>query len=168
MHRLVWGEPRSAKLKPTLRATFIFLALLLGYFVIVGLVSWARQTDTALGIAAVTAGLIVYAGIWLLVARLLPHRDAPWAALVPGSLLLAVGLVVLQAVTLYILAPYILNKGGTYVALGIAAGLLFSLYLISRLMVASAVLNAALWERGAVLGKIGTGRRENGAQSADL
>ena len=55
--------------------------------------------------------------------------------------------------TLYILTPYVLNKGGTYGSLGIAAGLLFSLYLVSRLMIASAVVNATLWKRGVVLGR---------------
>jgi uncharacterized BrkB/YihY/UPF0761 family membrane protein len=47
----------------------------------------------------------------------------------------------------YVLAPYALNKQGTYGALGLAAALLVGLFVISRLMVGAAVVNATLWER---------------------
>jgi hypothetical protein len=33
--------------------------------------------------------IVPYAGLWLLVSSRLPHRDAPWTALWPGALLLA-------------------------------------------------------------------------------
>lgn len=156
-HRLVWEEPRSAKLKPTFRATLILLAAFLAYFAVVGLVGWARATSAGLGVGAVLLALLVYAGIWLFISSRLPHRDSPLVALVPGALLVGAGLVVMQALMLYLFVPYILNKSGTYGALGVAAGLLFGLYLISRLMVFSAVVNATLWARGAVLGEIGRG-----------
>ena len=45
------------------------------------------------------------------------------------------------------IAPMALSKQGTYGALGIAAALLLGLFLISRLMVGAAVVNATLWER---------------------
>jgi uncharacterized BrkB/YihY/UPF0761 family membrane protein len=54
---------------------------------------------------------------------------------------------VLQVVTAYFLAPYAITKQGTYGALGAAAALLFALFLISRLIVGAAVVNATLWER---------------------
>jgi len=68
-------------------------------------------------------------------------------SLVPGALVFAAGVEVVQIVAAYLLAPYSLSKQGTYGALGIAATLLFGLYLISRLIVGAAVLNATLWER---------------------
>jgi uncharacterized BrkB/YihY/UPF0761 family membrane protein len=57
------------------------------------------------------------------------------------------GLLLVQAFGAYLLGPYALNKQGTYGALGLAAALLFGLFIISRLMVAAAVVNATLWER---------------------
>ena len=49
----------------------------------------------------------------------------------------------------YFITPYAIAKQGTYGALGIAAGLLFGLFLVSRLVVAAAVVNATLSERNA-------------------
>jgi len=51
-------------------------------------------------------------------------------------------------VTAYYLVPEAENKQGTYGVLGLAASLLLGLFLFSRIMVGSAVLNATLWERG--------------------
>ena len=50
-------------------------------------------------------------------------------------------------VTAYFIAPQAESRQGTYGSLGVAATLLFGLYLISRLLIASAVLNAILWQR---------------------
>jgi uncharacterized BrkB/YihY/UPF0761 family membrane protein len=52
-------------------------------------------------------------------------------------------------VTAYVLVPYAIAKQGTYGALGAAAALLVGLFLISRLIVAAAILNATLSERRA-------------------
>jgi len=78
----------------------------------------------------------------------LPHRTAPWTALVPGAVLYGAGTEVLHGVIAYVITPWALAKQGTYGALGLAAALLVCLFLISRLVVASAVVNATLWERG--------------------
>jgi membrane protein len=90
---------------------------------------------------------VPYAGLWLLIAMRLPHRDALWTALLPGAALFAVGVEALHAVVIYVITPFALAKQGTYGALGVAAALLLGLFLISRLVVASAVMNATLWER---------------------
>ena len=47
----------------------------------------------------------------------------------------------------YFLAPQASSKQGTYGSLGLAALLLLGLFLISRLMIGTAVLNATLWTR---------------------
>lgn len=57
------------------------------------------------------------------------------------------GLELLHAVVVYVITPWALAKQGTYGALGVAAALLVGLFLIGRLMVASAIVNATLWER---------------------
>lgn len=65
----------------------------------------------------------------------------------PGAALFALGIEVLHLVMTYLIAPYALTKQGTYGALGIAAGLLVGLFLLGRLVVVAATLNATLWER---------------------
>ena len=50
----------------------------------------------------------------------------------------------------YVIAPQAASKQGTYGSLGIAAALLLGLFLISRLITATAVLNAVLWNRSSV------------------
>jgi uncharacterized BrkB/YihY/UPF0761 family membrane protein len=47
----------------------------------------------------------------------------------------------------YVITPWAVARQGTYGTLGVASALLVGLFLISRLMVASAVVNATLWER---------------------
>jgi len=152
VHRLVWGESRATVAKPTLVATLIFLVYLLGGLLVTGLANWARATSGGLAAVGVIGALLAYGLIWILVTLRLPHRDAPWRALLPGAALFAVGLTAMHALAAFFLVPYVVSKGGTYGALGVAAGLLFGLYLLSRLMVYAAVVNATLWERGAVLG----------------
>jgi uncharacterized BrkB/YihY/UPF0761 family membrane protein len=85
--------------------------------------------------------------IWLLVTLRLPHRDAVWTALIPGCLLVGLGVELLHVLAAYAFAPWAASRQGTYGALGIAAALLFGFFLVSRLVVAAAVLNATLWDR---------------------
>ena len=55
----------------------------------------------------------------------------------------------LHVVVAYFITPYALAKEGTYGALGIAAALLVGLFLVSRVVVFAAVVNATLAERRA-------------------
>jgi uncharacterized BrkB/YihY/UPF0761 family membrane protein len=147
-HRLVWTDFGGEARKPTLGATARLLAALTGLFVISALASAARARSAGTGVLVTLASLIPYAALWLLVSIRLPHhRDATWRALLPGALLFAVGLEALHFVTVYVIAPQAASKQGTYGALGIAAALLLSLFLISRLAIAAAVMNAILWKR---------------------
>jgi uncharacterized BrkB/YihY/UPF0761 family membrane protein len=70
-----------------------------------------------------------------------------WTALIPGCVLFGIGVESLHVVAAYAFAPWAASRQGTYGALGIAAALLFGLFLVSRLMVAAAVLNATLGDR---------------------
>jgi uncharacterized BrkB/YihY/UPF0761 family membrane protein len=58
-----------------------------------------------------------------------------------------VAALVLGLATTTFLAPYASSREGTYGALGLAAALLLGLYLMSRIVVATAVVNAVLAER---------------------
>jgi uncharacterized BrkB/YihY/UPF0761 family membrane protein len=146
-HRLVWTDLRAAAPRPTPKATARLLGLLLAFFVLTGLAGAARAWSTGVGIVVTLLVVLPYTGFWLLVTMRLPHRDADWKALLPGALAFGIGIELIQIFTAFVIAPMSLTKQGTYGALGIAAALLFGLYLIARLMVGAAVLNATLWDR---------------------
>jgi uncharacterized BrkB/YihY/UPF0761 family membrane protein len=146
-HRLVWTDDRTRAPKPKLVPTLRLLGLFLCFSVVSTAASAARAWSTAPGLLATLIALAPYAALWVLVTIRLPHRDAPWTALLPGAAVFALGVEVLHAVVVYFITPWALAKQGTYGALGVAAALLVGLFLISRLMVAAAVVNATLWER---------------------
>jgi uncharacterized BrkB/YihY/UPF0761 family membrane protein len=146
-HRLVWTDLRASAPRPTPKATARLLGLLLGFFVLTGLAGAARAWSTGAGIVVTLLMVVPYTGFWLLVTMRLPHRDADWKGLLPGAIAFGIGIELIQIFTAFVIAPMSLTKQGTYGALGIAAALLFGLYLIARLMVGAAVINATLWDR---------------------
>jgi membrane protein len=146
-HRLVWTDERTRSPKPKLGATLRLLVLLLSFGVVSAAASAVRAWSTGPGVLATLAAFAGYAGLWLLVSLQLPHRSAGWVELLPGALVFGVGAEVLNVVVAYVITPWALAKQGTYGALGLAAALLFGLFLISRLVVGAADVNATLWER---------------------
>jgi len=146
VHRLVWGDVRRSVPKPTVGATLLFLAMLVGYFVILELAravgSWTGSVT--LRLLATFLGIFAW---WLVLSMRLPHRGVPWSALVPGAVVMAIGLELLFSIGTFFIAPRVESSQRAYGALGIAAAILFGLYLISRLVVASAVINVTVWER---------------------
>lgn len=146
-HRLVWTEDRRGAPKPKVGAAIRLLALLLCFGVVSTVASAVRAWSPWPGLVVTLCAVVFYAAIWLLVIVRLPHHDTDWTALLPGAILFGVGIELLHVVLAYVIAPYAAAKQGTYGALGVAAGLLVGLFLISRLIVASAVVNATLWAR---------------------
>ena len=146
-HRLVWGEVRAAAPKATPAATLRLFVLILGFLVATIFASWVRARSEGIGVLSTLLAALPYAGLWLLVSLRLPHRDAPLSALLPGAAVFAIGVELLHIAAAYLLEPYLVSKQGTYGALGVAAALLFGLFLFSRLIVAAAVVDATLWER---------------------
>jgi uncharacterized BrkB/YihY/UPF0761 family membrane protein len=146
VHRLVWGDPRRAAPKATVGATARLLVLLVAYFAVqeVARPIAAWSGTWALGPLIACLGSV---GVWLLISLRLPHSDAPWRALLPGAIVVAVGLQLISIGVTYLIEPRVASSESTYGALGVAATLLFGLYLISRLVVASAIVNLAIWDR---------------------
>jgi uncharacterized BrkB/YihY/UPF0761 family membrane protein len=148
-HRLIWTDERAHAPKPKLVAALRLLVLLLCFGAVSTIASAVRAWSPAPGLVVTLFALVFYAGIWLLITVRLPHRGSDWTALVPGALVFGIGIELLQVVVAYFITPYALAKQGTYGALGVAAALLVGLFLVSRLVVASAVVNATLWQRQA-------------------
>jgi uncharacterized BrkB/YihY/UPF0761 family membrane protein len=106
-----------------------------------------HHSGTVLWLIALAAGLAAMTGLAFGVMFYLPHGEAPPRALVPGALVVAVGIEVLHVVVALYLAPKLARSSATYGALGAATVVLFWLYAIARLLISAAFLNATLWDR---------------------
>ena len=147
IHRLCWTDVRRAAPRATPKASIRLLGLLLCFIAVSAGANYVRSKLPGPGVIVTVALILPYGGLWLLVSMRLPRRDAPWAALLPGALVFAIGLEIVSAVVAFFIVPEAESKQGTYGSLGLAAALLLGLFFLSRLVVGSAVVNATLWER---------------------
>ena len=92
---------------------------------------------------------LAFFGIWLWMEWMLPHGEAPLRALIPGAILVAVGIQAVHLATVLFIGAKVARASATYGSLGVAFTVLAWLYILSRIIVASAMLNAARWERRA-------------------
>ena len=147
-HVLAWEEPfrRRAAL---LRDGAIFSAALVSLMSLGAATTYLRRSDPALLLITVPASFAIVGGGWLGLSLLLPHAGARWQALIPGAVLVGIGHAALQVVTVVYLAPKLTKAPALYGSLGSAATLLLWLFLVSRLVVAAAFLNATRWRRAA-------------------
>jgi uncharacterized BrkB/YihY/UPF0761 family membrane protein len=172
VHSFAWGVPLQ-KPKSRSKATAVLIAILLGLVVLAALASVIRDASPGPGIAATGSLFIAFAGAYWLTAWLSPHGNAPLLALLPGAILFGAGIQAMHIVSVVYLGPKVASSSQLYGALGAAAVLLLWLYLLSRLLVASAVLNAAMWTRrtsapvrdaASILAEAEQAAREHGAE----
>ena len=148
VYAIVWlGSGRGVQVAP--KGVGLFGAAILLTIAAAQIVGWIRRHDQLGGISALAVYLVVAGGAWLVVSIHLPHRDVRWTALIPGALLVGVGLLVVNVFNVYVTTRLVEDRANTYGALGIAAALLLSLVLVGRVIVVSAELNAALDDRRA-------------------
>jgi uncharacterized BrkB/YihY/UPF0761 family membrane protein len=108
---------------------------------------WVREhVGVMSGAFATVAVGVVFGLVWLRISMRLPAPDVPWTAFLPGAVLLGVGLEVLHVFTVYFLADKLASSSELYGGLGLAATLLFYLFLIGRGVIWAAELNAVVWE----------------------
>jgi uncharacterized BrkB/YihY/UPF0761 family membrane protein len=148
VHALAW-EGSAAAVKARGRPLGIFAAAVFGQLLLVAGVGAAGHRSTIGGLAALVVFVAALAGLWLTVSLQLSHSDARWTELIPGSVLYAVGMVGVQVWNILVLGKLIESKSTTYGALGIAAALLLGFFLMGRVIVLAAVLNATLHDRRA-------------------
>jgi uncharacterized BrkB/YihY/UPF0761 family membrane protein len=146
-HAMAWGRPL-----PPLRRAWTGAVASLGFVLLaIAIVSGTQalgQRSAGAGLGFVAAQLLILVALWWAASRLLPHDpEAGWRALLPGALLVGVGVWGLHVASVYLLARRVASASAMYGSLGVAAAILAWLYLLGRLLVASATLNATLWER---------------------
>jgi uncharacterized BrkB/YihY/UPF0761 family membrane protein len=143
---VAWGvRPERLRRAPLAGALFTGIVLALAAAT-VG-TAWLREQLGDFGLLLTLLLLLVYFAVALWALTLLPHRDASRTALLPGAALVAVGLQAIHLAVVLYLVPKLGRSSELYGALGAATVLLLWLYLIARVLVAGAFLNAALWER---------------------
>jgi uncharacterized BrkB/YihY/UPF0761 family membrane protein len=146
VHALAW-EGSAAGVKVRARPLEIFAAGVFGQLLLVtGVGAVGHQTPIG-GVVALVVLVAALAGLWLVVSLQLPHSDARWTELIPGSLFYAIGMIGVQLWNILILGKLIESKSTTYGALGMAAALLLGFFLMGRVIVGAAGLNATLHER---------------------
>ena len=146
VHWLIWRIPRVTPGGVVPRLLLIGFTLAVSALGVV--VNDVRKSSGIAG--AVTAIVVVTAlsfGLWWRVSWKLPHAPAPASALVPGALLMAIGADVLHLLTTYWIGHLVARKTSTYGPVGIALAVLLWVYILGRIIVASAGLNAALFYR---------------------
>jgi uncharacterized BrkB/YihY/UPF0761 family membrane protein len=111
-----------------------------------GLIARLHARSTGLSLTAELVATVMLFGIWLWVSRWLPHRGTGWRQLVPGAVLVAVGVQIYYLFVTWYLAPKLSSATELYGLAGIIATALFGLYVIGRLVIGAATLNASMLE----------------------
>ena len=145
VHAAVWDVPATSVRKP-LWASLGFTASVLAFAGSMAIVQWVRAGSHHFGLVVTMASAAIPLAFWLAVSRRLPHRGSGWRDLLPGALVVAVGVHAFYLFTLWFLEPKLANATDTYGLLGVVATMLFWLYLVGRLVIGGATLNAALYD----------------------
>ena len=145
---LAWNQ-RPSSITKSWRAGLWLVAIMLGLFL--GGVAVSALLDSVglvLGILIRIVMFGVIVALWVAVSWWLPRApEASWRALLPGAVFLAVGAEVLQFLTVFFFSRYVEDKTDTYGAIGASLAILLWAYLLGRLVVTSAFLNAERWRR---------------------
>jgi len=142
VHALVWHNPVGV-MKRDLGGFTYFGGAIFGQLALVGVIGAVRVQSPIGGVLALGAFVVLDAALWLMVSLHVPRvADVRWTDLVPGAVLYAVGVVGIQAFNTYILGILLASKASTYGNLGAAAAVLLSFFLLGRVMVGAAVLDA--------------------------
>ena len=146
-HALVWGVgiPRKAHVaRPVLTLIVVISAAMV---LNIG-VSRIRDASVLAGLGVTVLYVAIPFCVWLVLSTSMPHAaEAGWRALLPGAILFGFSFIGLHLFTVYWITHLIARRSATYGAVGAALALLLWAYVVGRMMMASAVLNASRWRR---------------------
>jgi uncharacterized BrkB/YihY/UPF0761 family membrane protein len=147
VHTIAWAD-QGTKLRNPLRSSVVFAGFVIGLSFISIATRWVgHEVSDAAGLVTLLAMVAVYAVAAVGALRLLPHGGAPWTALLPGVCVIGLGMQLMHLVVVLYLAPGLAHSPSLYGSLGAATVIMLWLYLIARLVVSAAFLNATLWQR---------------------
>jgi uncharacterized BrkB/YihY/UPF0761 family membrane protein len=148
-YSLAWGVPRR-RLRRPVASIALFNVVFAVDAVAASFVAWLRDRLGAGYLLGVLATIAVVFAVSLLGMWFLPRATHRLLDLVPGAALIGVGNQLISLVVLYWFAPRLGRAEQTYGAFGTAATLLLWLYVLARLTVGAAFLNAVLYRRRTV------------------
>jgi uncharacterized BrkB/YihY/UPF0761 family membrane protein len=144
VHRLIWRvEPTR---KPSPWGPLILIGLVTALFGIADLTSWIGSQSLPLRLVAFLMTIVISGGAWFLASWLLPRDECALWALLPGALIVGLGVGVLQILTITYVVHVVTRKSALYGAIGIALALLLWTYFAGRLLTAAIAANATLWK----------------------
>jgi len=139
---VMWSLPQRKVTRVPVTIVLLNAALFCGLALSM-FTSWLRSQTEGLGLGALLVTLVVWIVLWLGVSILLPHpAEVRWTGLLPGAVLFGVGVYALHLATVLYLGHKVTTASKLYGALGGAATMLLWAYLLSRLVVAAAAVNA--------------------------
>lgn len=106
--------------------------------------NWMPGFAAPIGIAA---GLAVNLALWLWTFKVLPNRQLPARALVPGAVVGAVGMEALKVLGGIYVPKAVADSSQLYGSLGVVFAVLAWLLIFSRLVLYATVVNVTRWER---------------------
>jgi len=149
MVRALWTSSALASRLPVTRPPVIkgvlaYNGVILVFFATVAGAGRLRNAAPGPGLLITIASVGIFVGLTWLALRWLPGPDLGPRDLLPGAILLAVGLQVMHLVATLYLPGRLERASDTYGTMGTAIVLLLWLYLFGRLMIAGGVLNATM------------------------
>lgn len=147
VHALIWDSPVPRTTGNPLLGALAFSGVVMAMLAIPTGAARLRDASPTAGLVISLLAVGAFFVLWLWASAQLPHADAPLMALVPGALLAAIGAQAIHLFASFYVAGKLERASALYGGLGLAATFLFVLYIVGRLVIASAVLNAELWHR---------------------
>lgn len=146
VHAATWSVVPARRSPPPVGVAGV-LAVPILLLALSWLTGWIRASFGLLpGLVGHLAAAGCMAVLFVLICTLLPAPPVPWTAHVPGALVFVTTVELLLIGAQWYLAEKLASSTAIYGALGLAATMLFALYLIGRIMVWSFELNAVSWE----------------------
>jgi uncharacterized BrkB/YihY/UPF0761 family membrane protein len=147
VHALIWGVPPTKSGTNPLVSALAFSGVVIALLATPAGAARLRDVSPDAGLLVQLLAIGVFFAVWLWASAQLPHGDAPLRALVPGALLAAVAAQFVHLFSVLYVAVRLDRASDLYGGLGLAATALFILYVVGRVVIGSAVLNAELWRR---------------------
>ena len=164
---IAW-QVEPSRLRRPIRASATFTALFILGLAVTAFATWMRHHNVTLGFLATAVSALAFLVVALLAFALLPRAaNATWDALLPGAVLVAVGVTAFHLFTVYYLAERLEHTSKLYGSLGASTVVLLGLFLVARVIVSAMFLNATIHRRRATAGpSSGTGRPAASSEEA--
>ena len=140
---LAWRLP-MLRLRHPARAAGIVIGLVVSGLGAVMVAGWLRGVNDLVGIIATVVVTVVFAVLGWCLLWLLPRPpDVPAGGLVPGAVVIGVGVQALHLLSVLFLGHELANASQLYGALGSAAALMVYAYLLARILIAATMVDRA-------------------------